>query len=140
VIILDTNVLSELTKPRPDERVTTWLDTRPAGEVATTAVTIGELLHGVARLPAGRRRDALAAAVGKLTDVVLAGRVMPFDAAAAAHYGLLMALRAAAGRPIGTADGQIAAICRNHRVTLATRNTKDFDGTGVVLINPWLEW
>jgi predicted nucleic acid-binding protein len=137
VILLDTNVLSELVRPEPDQGVLDWLDALDAGRVATSAITVAELLYGVARLPEGRRKQRLAAAIGELIDQDLAGRVHPFDKPAAQHYGQLVDERERAGMPISVADAQIAAICRALGATLATRNTSDFEDTGVKLIDPW---
>ena len=138
MIILDTNVLSELTRQSPDQNVMSWLDALDATDVGTTSVTATELFYGVARLPAGDRKAQLTGAVTGLIEDDLEGRVAPFDLAAASHYAVVVSDREKAGRPIAVADAQIAAICRNLRATLATRNTKDFSGTGVDLVNPWL--
>ncbi|HXB50631.1 MAG TPA: type II toxin-antitoxin system VapC family toxin [Streptosporangiaceae bacterium] len=138
MIILDTNVLSELTRQSPDQNVMSWLDALDATDVGTTSVTAAELFYGVARLPAGDRKAQLTGAVTGLIEDDLEGRVAPFDLAAASHYAVVVSDREKAGRPIAVADAQIAAICRNLRATLATRNTKDFSGTGVDLVNPWL--
>jgi predicted nucleic acid-binding protein len=137
VILLDTNVLSELVRPEPDQGVLDWLDALDAGQVATSAVTVAELLYGVARLPEGRRKQQLDAAIRELIDLDLAGRVHPFDKPAAEHYAQLVDGRERAGKPISAADAQIAAICRTLGATLATRNTSDFEGTGVKLLDPW---
>jgi predicted nucleic acid-binding protein len=137
VIVLDTNVLSELIRPEPNERVAQWLDSRDSAEFATTAITAAELLYGVARLPAGQRRVLLHEAIRGLLEDDLAGRVEPFDAAAASHYAALVSDRDRAGRPISLADGQIAAICRSLGATLATRDTGDFQHTGIDLLDPW---
>ncbi|HSZ70186.1 MAG TPA: type II toxin-antitoxin system VapC family toxin [Solirubrobacteraceae bacterium] len=137
MILLDTNVLSELIRPAPDTGVTQWLDSLDATAVATTAITAAELLHGVARMPRGRRRKRLAEAIRGLLEEDLDGRVEPFDGTAANHYADLVSRREAAGRPISIADAQIAAICRKFGATLATRNTSDFEDTGVDLLDPW---
>jgi toxin FitB len=137
VILLDTNVLSELIRAEPEERVREWLDSLDAATVATTAITAAELRYGAARLPAGRRREQLTEAVRGLIEEDLAGRVEPFDANAATHYASLVSDREQQGRPIGMADAQIAAICRKHAATLATRNISDFQGAGIDLIDPW---
>jgi len=129
VIVLDTNVISELTRPAPMPRVMSWLD--------SLAVTAAELLYGVARLPTGRRKTELAAAVDGLLSDDFQGRVLAFDEAAARRYADIVAARERIGRPIGAADAQIAAICQTIGAALATRNTLDFDGAGVELINPW---
>lgn len=137
MIILDTNVLSELSRRDPDERVVAWLDTKAAAQTATTAITAAELLYGVARLPDGRRKTGLAEAVRRILDDDLAGRVEAFDAPTAAHYAAIVAARERAGRPISSADAQIAAICRKLRAVLATRNARDFEHTGIELVDPW---
>jgi toxin FitB len=137
VIILDTNVLSELSRQVPSEEVISWLDAQPADETATTAVTVGELLYGVARLPEGRRKAKLTEAVHGMLDDDLRGRVEPFDATAAAHYAVIVSGREKIGRPISMADAQIASICRKLQATLATRNSRDFEDTGIGIIDPW---
>jgi predicted nucleic acid-binding protein len=137
VILLDTNVISELIRPKPDEGVTEWLDTLDSAAVATTAITAAELLYGIARLPAGKRKERLDEAIRGLLEDDLAGRVEPFDAAAAARYAALVSDPDEAGRPISMADAQIAAICLDLGATLATRNTADFEDTGVDLVDPW---
>jgi toxin FitB len=137
VIVLDTNVLSELIRPVPDRVVLAWLDAVPTAEVATTAITAAELLYGVARLPEGQRRTALTAAVHSMLAEDLAGRVEPFDGRAADRYATVVTRRERLGLPIGMADAQIAAICLARNCVLATRNTKDFVGTDLELINPW---
>lgn len=137
MIILDTNIISELTRQAPEPRVVSWLDSLPAEEVGTTAVTAAELLYGVARMPAGRRKRELAAAVRGLLGDELRDRILPFDEHCASRYADIVCGRETLGRPIGVADAQIAAICRTAEATLATRNTADFSGTGIELINPW---
>jgi predicted nucleic acid-binding protein len=137
VIILDTNVLSELTRPEPNQGVLNWADSVHGPEAGTTAITVAELLYGIARLPDGRRRELLDAAIHQLIDIDLGGRTYSFDVTAATHYAAIVADREAAGHPISVSDAQIAAICRSLKATLATRNTRDFQGTGVKLIDPW---
>ena len=137
MIILDTNVISELTRPVPDSGVIAWLDSQPAEETAVTAITVAELRYGVRRLPDGRRKAELSEAVSALVDTDFRGRVEAFDVLAAEQYADVVTIRERAGRPISTSDAQIAAICRVLNATLATRNTADFTGTGVDLINPW---
>ncbi len=138
MIILDTNVVSELTRQRPDVGVLTWLDSLSPIEVATTAVTAAELRYGVARLRHGHRKAALESAVHGLLEDDLRGRVEPFDHAAAIHYGVVVSDREKVGRPISVSDAQIAAICLRLGAPLATRNIKDFELTGLKLVNPWL--
>lgn len=137
MIVLDTNVVAELMRDAPEPTVVEWLDSLPATEIATTAVTAAELRYGVARLPSGRRRTRLTGSVETMLAVDFAGRVEPFDADAASCYALLVVERERLGRPIGVADAQIAAICRARGHRLATRNTKDFTDTGVDLVDPW---
>lgn len=137
MIILDTNVISEVLKPRPDARVASWLETL-GGEVSITAITSAELLAGLRRLPVGARRTSLTAAIeSTLSDYSEAGAVLAFDHEAARLYADILVARQRAGMPISTADAQIAAICRVHAATCATRNTKDFAHTGIELANPW---
>ena len=137
MIILDTNVISELARIDPQPNVVTWLDSQPAAEIATTAVTAAELLYGVARLPDGRRRAALAEIIDALINEDFRDRVQPFDSQAAGQYAAVVVGREKLGRPISMADAQIAAICSVHNATLATRNIGDFTDTGISLINPW---
>ncbi|MGL5852598.1 MAG: type II toxin-antitoxin system VapC family toxin [Phycicoccus sp.] len=136
MIVLDTNVVSEMMRERPDEQVLAWVDS--AGRLHTTAVTVAEMECGVARLSDGRRRDRFAAtaaqAFADLTDLVL-----PFDDRAARRYARIVGERERAGRSITTVDAQIASICVSRGAALATRNTSDFDGTGVGLHDPWAE-
>ena len=137
MIVLDTNVLSELIRPEPDERVTRWVDSLDTGEVTTTSITVAELLYGAGRLPDGRRKKRLQEAIRELIEEDLEGRVEAFDAPAAEHYATMVSEREKGGRPSSTADAQIAAICRGIGATLATRNTSDFEGTGIEVIDPW---
>jgi predicted nucleic acid-binding protein len=137
LIVVDTNVISELTRQAPAPDVVSWLDSLAADEVATTAITAAELLYGVERLPDGRRKTELSAAVHGLLSDNFRGRVLAFDEPAASRYAEIVARRERLGRAIGVADGQIAAICRAIGATLATRNTDDFEETGIDLINPW---
>lgn len=135
MIVLDTNVVSELAKPTPDTTVIAWIDTQ--SELAIAATALAELRFGVARLPDGKRRTALSEAIDRFVADDLQGLVLAFDSACADAYGLIVAARERAGRPIGLADAQIAATCSVHSAVLATRNTKDFRGTAIALINPW---
>jgi predicted nucleic acid-binding protein len=137
VIILDTNVISELTRPAPDPGVISWLDSLPAEETAITAITAAELRYGVRRMPDGRRKVELSEAVHLLISADFRDRVEPFDVLAADQYADVVAGRERAGHPISISDAQVAAICRVLNATLATRNTSDFTGTGVNLTDPW---
>ncbi len=137
MIVLDTNVISELTKREPAPAVIWWLDSLPVSDVATTAITAAELLYGVARLPDGHRKRELAAAIDDILGDEFCGRILPFDNRAAEKYAEVVTTRERLGRPIGVADAQIAAICQAHDATLATRNADDFSETETRLINPW---
>jgi predicted nucleic acid-binding protein len=134
VIVIDTNIISEMMSNHPDGKVVAWIAT--VGRLHTTAVTLAEIDYGIARLPEGRRRDRLAATAAAVfadfDDVI-----MPFDARAARRYGGIVAGRESAGRPITVADAQVAAICASRGATLATRNTADFEATDIRLLNPW---
>jgi predicted nucleic acid-binding protein len=136
MIILDTNVVSELMRPEPDERVRQWVSGRRPDELGTTAITVAEIRHGIERLPGGRRQEGLLSAA---TDLFAAfgDFVLPFDAAAAGWFGPVMVSRSRLGLPIEGFDAQIAAICRASGAALATRNVKDFVSTGVDVIDPW---
>lgn len=137
MIVIDTNVISEIFRPAPERRVVEWL-TSLTGDVAITSITLAELLAGVRRLPRGRRRDALALRIEEAIEPYRDSRsVLSFDQAAAGRYADVVVAREAAGAPISTADAQIAAICLAHEAACATRNTRDFAHTGIDLINPW---
>ena len=137
MIVLDTNVLSELLRPRPDPLVETWLASRDASMLFFTTVGEAELRHGIALLPAGRRRQALGDAVDAILDQDLRDRILPFDRAAALAYAQIAAIRRAAGRPISQFDCQIVAIASAHGAAVATRNVADYLGCGVPIIDPW---
>jgi predicted nucleic acid-binding protein len=110
-----------------------WLASHPA--VGVTSVSVGEILAGVARLPEGKRRDALAAGVSLALESAV--DVLPYDEAAARVFASIQDARRKAGRPLSTEDGMIAAICISRGATLATRNTTDFEGLELQPINPW---
>lgn len=136
MIVLDTNVVSELMRASPAAAVASWVRQQERGSLVTTAITIAEIRYGLARLPAGRRTRQLR----ETAEEVLAAfpsQVLPFDQAAAVLYGDIAAAREHSGRPVDAFDAQIAAISRAHRARLATRNTKDFDETGIRLVDPW---
>lgn len=137
MIVLDTNVLSELLAPSPSPKVLAWLAAQPSAAVFTTAVTEAEILYGLALLPDGRRRQALEAAVRPIFSEDLAGRVLAFDREAAESYAVIAARRRALGRPISQFDAQIAAIAVSRGASIATRNVADFAETGAPVINPW---
>ena len=136
--MLDTNVLSELIRATPSPAVLAWARAQDAEAIFTTAVCEAELLFGVAAMAEGRRRTTLARAVEAILGTILGGRVLPFDRAAARFYGVLAAECRTAGRPVGIADLQIAAIARARNAgAIATRNTQHFAGSGLAIVDPW---
>jgi toxin FitB len=140
VILLDTNVLSEVMRPQPSPRVVAWLDEQPAGEVYTSAISRAEIELGLLLLPAGRRQETLSRAARVMFEEKFAMRCLPFDKGAASHYARLVSVRRRAGRPISVEDAQIAAIALAGRMPLATRNTADFELIdGLEVVNPWTE-
>jgi toxin FitB len=136
VIVVDTNVVSELMKAEPDDAVRRWALDQPGTELATTSITVAEILYGIERLPVGRRTEALRS---RATDVFrsFADKVLPFDQGAAGHYARIVDDRDRMGRPIDGFDAQIAAICRSGHHTLATRNTRDYSNADIALVDPW---
>jgi toxin FitB len=136
LIVLDTNVLSEMMLPVPSERVSHWL-ARHGGSFTTT-ITQAEILYGIEMLPPGKRRAGLATAANEIFTEDFMDRTLAFDGYSAVMFPLIKSARRGLGRPISDFDAQIAAIARAHGATLATRNTVDFEGCGVSLINPWL--
>jgi len=134
---IDTNVASELMRPEPAPSVASWIAGRDAQEMYLTAVGEAELRYGVAILPAGKRRTALEAVMTRWLDQGFGERILPFDSAAARAYAEIAAERRQAGRTIGEADCQIAAICRSRGAALVTRNVRHFSGTGIHIVDPW---
>ena len=137
MIVLDTNVVSELMRPSPASAVVAWMSRHDAVDLFFTAVGEAELRYGVAIMALGRRRGVMESAVEAMLTEDFAGRILPFDSAAARVYAFMAAACRAAARPLAQADGQIAAIARCRGMAVATRNTRDFEGTGVDLIDPW---
>lgn len=137
MIVLDTNIISEALRPKPDAHVLAWMHAQPAASLFTTTVTRAEVLYGVKLLPAGRRRDKLQAAVDAIFREDFAGRVLSFDDPAATLFAEIAADRKVAGRAISQFDAMIAAVARSRNATLATRNTQDFVDCGVTLVDPW---
>ncbi len=137
MIVLDTNVLSEVLRVKPEPRVLEWLSDQPRASVFTTTITRGEILYGIRVLPAGKRRDGLWDAATKMFEVDFDGQVLTFDSAAADEFAEISAARRAAGRPIAQFDAQIAGITRSRGAQLATRNVSDFEKCGFDVINPW---
>jgi predicted nucleic acid-binding protein len=137
MLVLDTNVISEIMKAVPSARVMEWWSQKQSDELFTTTVTVGEILYGIEILPRGKRRDSLRAEAEVVFTRDFAGRVLPFDEEAARAFSEIAADRRAKGRPMAAFDAQIAAIARSRGAMLATRNTADFEGYGVRLVNPW---
>ena len=137
MIVLDTNVISELMRGTPDVGVMAWLADQSIASVFTTTLTQAEIFYGLALLPAGKRREKLMAAAGPMFDVDLAGRILPFDTEAALAFAEIAATRKRDGQPISQIDAQIAAITRSRGARLATRNVPDFENCGIVVVNPW---
>ena len=138
MIILDTNVVSELMKPEPDGAVERWTANQASESLYTTSVTQAEILHGILLLPKGKRRALLEGAAEAMFVEDFADRVLPFGSDAARAYAEIAATRRRSGHPISHFDSQIAAIARVHGATVSTRNTDDFAGCDVRIVNPWL--
>ena len=137
MIVLDTNVVSELMQVEPSGNVSRWVASRPATSLCTTAITYAEISLGVELLPKGKRRDTIEQRARVFLDRGFAGRVLSFDGDAALAYARIVAARRRSGRPISQADAQIAAITRTLGYDLATRNVTDFEGCGIDLFDPW---
>lgn len=137
MILLDTIVISELMRPSPVTSVFDWIARQSAPSLYLSTISEAELRYGVEVLPTGQRRDRLLAEIEEMLSEDFAGRILPFDRDAAKSYAVIAAARRAAGHPINHADCQIAAIARSVSASVATRDTEDFDGCGVEVINPW---
>jgi predicted nucleic acid-binding protein len=139
VIVLDTNVLSELLRDEPNALVMEWMDAHSTAELFTTTVSQSELLYGVLLLPEGKRKARLQAGLNLVFSEDFAERVLPFDQEATGFYAQISAHRRHRGHPISQFDAMIAAIARSRGARLATRNEKDFVDCGIVVVNPW-QW
>ena len=137
MIVLDTNVLSELMRASPEPKLLAWLTRQPIAGLFTTTLTQAEIFYGLALLPEGRRRIGLTEAARTMFEVEMAGRVLSFDGEAASAYPEIVVGRRKGGQPISQIDGQIAAIVRSRGARLATRNARDFTGCGITVIDPW---
>ena len=136
-VLLDTNVVSELLRPSPSAAVENWVVQRPATDLYFSAVGEAELRYGVAIMPAGRRRDVLAAAIEAILREDFNDRILPFDSDAARAYADIAAMHRSAGRPVAPADCQVAAIARSRGMAVATRDVRDFDDIDIEVVNPW---
>lgn len=137
MILLDTNVVSELMKAAPSDSVTDWIAVQPASSLYTTSITQAEILHGIMLLPSGKRRRGIEAAAQAMFAEEFAGRILGFGSDAALLYAQIAADRRRAGRPISNFDAQIAAIARSAGAVIATRNVTDFLECRVEVVNPW---
>lgn len=137
MIILDTNVLSELMKADPATSVAEWVASQPASRLFITAVTQGEILYGIGLLPKGKRRDRIGNAAKAMFAEDFNDRILAFNSDAAASYADIAVARRRKGRPISQFDAQIAAIARSSGAAVATRNVVDFEDCGIELVNPW---
>ena len=136
--ILDTNVISELTRPRPDAQVALWLESVEESRLFLTAITLGEISRGICRLERGRRRTQLEGWLDEGLLLRFRGRILAYGHGAALTWGRLMAEGEVAGRTPPDRDCQIAAVALEHGFTIATRNTPDFESFGVRIHNPWV--
>lgn len=139
MLILDTNVLAELMKTEPDERVLSWLEKQPSDDLFCTVINEAETLYGISLLPAGLRRDKLEARASQLFRDILRGRIVPLESSGAVLYAQIVSSRRLLGKPISQMDALIAAIARCCNATLVTRNIADFQDCGLTLINPWAQ-
>lgn len=137
MIILDTNVLSELMRPQPNPAVVSWVAKQSTAELFTTTITQAEILYGLALLPAGNRRHQLTKAAEDMFGEDFAGRLLAFDSAAAREFATIAAERRQSGKGISQLDAQIVSIASSRGAQLATRNVDDFSGCGVGVLNPW---
>jgi hypothetical protein len=137
MILVDTNVISELMRPNPAPRVVQWFEKNAGLPLFVSTMTEAELWAGFHRLPEGKRRLSIGEAIAATFSEDFAGRVLSFDSAAARAYGELSGMSKKLGRPMSTADSQIAAVAQVHGFKLATRNTSDFEHCGIAMIDPW---
>ncbi len=138
MIILDTNIISEVMKPAPDPMVLAWFNQQKTSSLYLTTITIAEIRYGIQALPLGKRSLLLTEGFNALLSAAFESRILIFDEAAANQYGEVMGIRKEIGRPLDSLDGQIIAIARANTSAVATRNTRDFDHCGLTLINPFL--
>jgi predicted nucleic acid-binding protein len=138
MIILDTNVLSELMRPDPSPRVVSWIGKQSTMELFTTSITEAEIFYGIELLAQGKRREGLLAAAEAMFVKDMAGRVFGFESDAARAFSRIAVTRRSLGKPISQADAQIAAIVQARRARLATRNVEDFEDCGIDIVDPWV--
>jgi toxin FitB len=139
MIVLDTNAVSEPLKPLPNPQYMQWFGAQAIESLYLTSITVAEMLTGIAKMPAGKRRTSVQAGISKQVFPLFDGRVLNFDATAAATFAEVVVRANRVGNDIAFEDAAIAAIAVAHQFQLVTRNVRDFKGTGVTLINPWGE-
>jgi toxin FitB len=139
MIVLDTNVISELMKLEPEIKVYKWVNKHPSHLLFTTAITAAELRSGFEQMPEGKKRTELGVKIDLMLEHGFQGRVLPFDVSCALHFARIFALRRAMGRRIEEPDAMIAATCSRHRFKVATRDAGGFSDCGIEVINPWTD-
>ncbi len=139
LLVLDTNVISELMKPEAEPVVLAWFARHTQNQFATTAICQAEILGGLALLPEGKRRRSMLAAAQEIWDIDLEQRVFTFDSPSAEAFADVMRRRKKAARPIQFVDAAIAAICASHKSAIVTRDTDGFEACGIKVINPWVD-
>ena len=137
MILLDTNVVSEPMRQRPDRRVQDWLDDQAIETLYLSTISLAELLLGIESLPTGRCRKALAAALGEQIASLFEGRIIPFDVTAAEAYAKVVTHARKQGHAISVGDGQIAAVAASRNLKVASRAEAPFQAAGLEVINPW---
>ena len=137
MLILDTNVISELMNPQGSQTVKSWVNSQPRDRLFTTTITQAEILYGIAILPAGNRKKQLQDAAHRVFNEAFLNHLLVFDSESAANFASLSTDRRRQGNPISQFDAQIAAICRTHQAAIVTRNVDDFLNCQIELINPW---
>lgn len=137
MIVLDTNVISELMRPQSNVDVYQWVSSQPIYNLFTTTITQAEILYGIALLPSGKRKNELSQAAQLMFQEEFSGRILSFDERAAISFAQIATQRRRIGKPISQADAQIASICSSRQATLTTRNISDFEDCGIDLLNPW---
>lgn len=137
MIIIDTNIISEMMRPAPAENVKLWLNQLDVTKIYTSSITVAEIFYRIAALDKGKRRNLIEDAFNKMLQDAFNHRILSFDEIAASWYGKIMSHRKALGKPMGILDGQIAAIARTHNAAVATRNVKDFTNCEIDVINPF---
>ena len=137
MIVVDTNVVSELSRPSPNPRVLSWVESQDSAELYVTVMTVAELCYGVARIPDQQTRERVSRDNESLLSMYFAGRILNLDEAAARDYAGILARFRRGQAPFDAHDCMIAAIARVNRAPVATRNVRDFRSFGVQIINPW---